>query len=86
METLPLNEDNFPLDDIYNILSMVDESNEYRTEDLGRVIYYRFTVLSDCSIAFNDEGDMVEIKGGLYTLVLNAYTREWITMTREETI
>lgn len=84
METLPLNEDNFTLEDIYRILSSVDESNEYRIQDLGRVIYYHFTVLNDCEIVFNDEGDLVTIKAGLYSLVLNAYTREWITMTREE--
>lgn len=83
METLPLNEDNFTLEDIYRILCMADESNEYRMIPTGRVTYYEFTILSDCLIDYEND-TIAAVRGGVYQLVLDARTNEWVTLIMED--
>lgn len=70
METLPLNEDNFTLEDIYDILQAADSSDKFRLIPTGPVYYYHWEIEEDIVVTHGD--DLVEVKAGSYDLVANA--------------
>jgi hypothetical protein len=72
---MELNTKNFDLNDIWTILSLVDE-DEYRYDKLGGVEYHTFEVGWGCEVEFGDE--TVTVEAGTHQLLLNEYSREWM--------
>ena len=72
---MELNTKNFELNDIWTILSLVDE-DVYRYDKVGGVEYHTFVVGWGCEIEWGDE--TVTVEAGTHQLMLDAHSREWI--------
>jgi hypothetical protein len=72
---MELSTEDLTFEDIWSILSLVDEA-EYRSDTIGGVEYHTFEVHWGTEINYGD--DDVEVKAGIHQLLLDAHSREWI--------
>jgi hypothetical protein len=77
---MKLNSKDFALDDIWKILSLVEESEEHLVTVVDKT-YYQFEVIGDAEVQWGDETVLVE--SGLHVLILDRFTAEWVRYVKQ---
>lgn len=77
---MELNTENFEYEDIWKILSLVEEA-EYKADQVGGVWFHTFEVHVGEEIDYS--GEMVRVDAGHHQLLLDSHTREWIGYVKQ---
>lgn len=76
--------DEVTLDEAFNALNAVDYISDFKRRNVGPVSEWTFTVREDATALSNTTNLIIHIPAGVYTLVREEATRNWVTLMLPE--